>query len=291
MVRWAVRALVWLGVVGVLGGAGTVAAGKPPPPPSPLDDAEPVRAGGPVSSSASSSPALSFHVRFSLAPRVSEKPPVLTVEVENREAHAVPFVRLPDPVCAAQYLLGLEIRQPDGTPLARKTCAVRKWPGADTRLAPRASERFTVPLSALADAWPPGTYAIDVRWDPTAYNRARGGSVPRMMSSSLDATEFSIVKAPAPVRVKRGETVTLPDGVRFTFEGHSHKDVEKGDSSPLIVGGKLQAGAEPARPFYASLYPERGRLFDVEGYTFELAGYAYDEWMELRYFGRLAPRP
>lgn len=240
---------------------------------------------------ASLTSSLALLARFSVKPRVGEKPPVLTVTVTNRTAQAVPMVRFSDPRCVVQYLLDLKIRKPDGKPLALRSCAVLSWPGTDGTLGPQESERFTVPLAELAEKWPPGTYAIDVDWDPAAVNKARGVAVPGMIQSSLDATEFSVAKALAKVRVKRGETVTLPDGVRFTFSGHSHKDVGKDDSSPLVIGGKIATGAGAAKSFYVNVHPETERLFDEGGRTFELVAYAYDEWMELRYFGKLAPRP
>lgn len=98
----------------------------------------------------------------------------------------------------------------------------------------------------------------------------------------------ALASVPARVRVKKGETVTLADGARFTFTAHSHKRTRTGGPpSPLIVYGSFAPpGAARATEFQRNLHPEESRRFELDGYAFEAAAEQYDAWIELRYFGK-----
>lgn len=235
------------------------------------------------------SPALT--VSFDVQPLIGEKPPVLTVTLHNASAQAIPYSRFEGARCFVDFLLNLTITGPDGKPVVLTPCVVKAWPGVDANLAAGGTERLLVPFADLADKWPLGTYSLRIIWNPDRLEQARGIKVPRALQTSLNSHLFSIVRPLAKLRIKRGETVKLPDGVRFTFDAHGHKEVEKGDTSPLIIHGKIATSANgKAEDFGLNLHIEHSKMFRVgDDRVFEVVNYAYDDWMELRYYGRISP--
>ena len=245
-------------------------------------------AGGSDALADPASPALS--VSFVLQPVVGEKPPVLAVTLRNSSKQAMEYGHFFTAPCFVNFLLKLEIKRPDGTPMDIKPCVVKAWPGVYASLGAGRSERMLVPFAELADAWPLGTYSIDVDWNPTALEEARGLKIPRALQTSINETEFTIAKPLTKLRIRRGETAKLPDGVLFTFAGHGHKDVMRGETSPLIISGSIKTNpAGSAEAFSVNLHPEQDRLLRVgDDRVFEVVNYAYGDWMELRYYGRIA---
>lgn len=230
-------------------------------------------------------------VTFEIQPVVGEKPPVLAVTLHNEGAQAIPYTRFDGGRCVVDFLLDLMIKGPDGKPVVITPCVVKAWPGIDASLAAGGSQKMLVPFADLADKWPLGTYSLRVLWNASRLEQARGIKVPQVLQSSLNSSSFSIVRPLAKLRIRRGETVKLPDGVRFTFAAHGHKEVEKGDTSPLIVHGKIATSAtSKEEEFGVNLHTEYSRMMHLgDNRVFEVVDYAYDDWMELRYFGRIAP--
>lgn len=229
-------------------------------------------------------------VVFNVQPLVGDKPPVLTVTVRNPTSQAIPLTRFSDPRCFAHFTLELQLTRPDGRPVTLAPCAVKDWPGTDGTLAAHAEERVVVPLAAVSSAWPLGTYAIDVRWDPKALVAARGGGAAHASDWSLNESAFTIAKALATVKVEPGKPVLLPDGLQLTFMAHGHKRVlEGGPPSPLIIRGSTKGpGARDATEFEVSVFADESRIFRIDrSLVFELGAYQYDRFMELRYFGRI----
>lgn len=228
-------------------------------------------------------------VRFRLAPEIGAGPPVLTIKVENPSAQAVPMTRFDDGACVVRHYLDLRVTRPDGKPQALLACAVKDWPGRDEPLAAGGELEVRVALADLAPTWPRGTYSLEIGWDPGELVRARGeAAAVRASQTSLNISEFTVARPLTTVKLSRGQTVTLPDGVQLKFSGHSHKDVGPGDSSPLIIRGVLtRAGKQRGEEFSLNLYTEDGRVFWLdEVLGFELVDYEYDDWMRVKYYGK-----
>lgn len=252
-----------------------VGPAAPAPPVVPAAPAEPV----------------AVTVSFVLAPEVGPGPPTLAITVRNPSTQAVPLTRFADAACLVRHYLDLRVVRSSGRDQALAGCAVKDWPGTDESLAAGGEQRFVVPFAELAAKWPRGTYRVDVSWDPGELARARGeAAAVRASQSSLNLSEFTIARPLATVRVRRGATVTLPDGARLHFSGHGHKSVMAGQSSPLILRGSFTPpGKDRATEFSVNLHTEDTRVFRLaEVLVFELVDYEYDGWMRLRYFVRVA---
>lgn len=228
-------------------------------------------------------------VRFDFRPEVGEHPPVLTVSVENTSDKPIPFMRFETARCFADFYLGLEIRGPGGAPVSLTPCVVKAFPGVDGTLAPGRPEQIRVPLAELTDlpTWPKGAYVARIAWDPAALERALGKPGPYAAQTLTRNSRFVITKPLAKLRVSRGQTVALPGGVHLTFRAHGHKKVRAGETSPLLVRGELQEGTTPPAPFDVHVELGGDRQFRIRGHAFELVSHAYDEWMELTYYGHL----
>ncbi len=231
-------------------------------------------------------------VSFAIAPVVGSEAPTLTITVRNPSAQAVPMTRFDDPGCFVRHYLGLRIVRPDGTPQPLAGCAILDWPGREEPLAAGGELLLRVPLAPLATRWPRGCYRFELAWDPTELARQLGEAAAVQSSqTSLNTEFFAIVRPLATVRVTRGQTVKLPGGASLQLVGHGHKRVMAGDTSPLIIRGTFTRPGKPPEGFGHSLQMESTRLFWLDDiYAFELVDYAYDDWMELRYFGAVAPR-
>ena len=263
------------------------------PPVAPAAPALPIVPAAPALPVVPAAPAqpVAVAVSFVLAPEVGPGPPTLAITVRNPSTQAVPLTRFADVACLVRHYLDLRVVRPSGQDQALAGCAVKDWPGTDESLAAGGEQRYVVPFAELAASWPRGTYRVDVSWDPGELARARGeAAAVRASQSSLNISEFTIARPLATVRVRRGATVTLPDGARLHFSGHGHKSVMAGQSSPLILRGTFTPpGKDRATEFSVNLDTEDTRVFRLaEVLVFELVDYEYDRWMRLRYFGRVA---
>lgn len=245
----------------------------------------------PVQEAPGATPSPALTVSFDVQQLIGEKPPVLAIKLTNTSTQAMPYSRFEGARCIVDFLLNLTITGPDDKPMVLTPCVVKSWPGTDANLAAGGTDRLLVPLADLADKWPLGTYSIGVQWNPARLEAARGIKVPRALQTSLNSHVFSIVRPLAQLRIRRGETVKLPGGIRFTFAGHGHKNVEPGDTSPLIIYGKITTSAAVKdEDFSVNLHTEHSRIFRAgDDRVFEVVNYAYDDWMELRYYGRISP--
>ncbi len=233
-----------------------------------------------------SAPRTDLEVGFAVLPEVGEAPPVLRVVLRNLSAAPIAMVRFPEARCFAHFYMKLRISGLRG-PVTLTPCAGEDGPGSEFNLAANGEERVLLPLAELAPKWPRGTYEIEVEWDPSGLDQARGTTSARARQTSLNTSKFAIVPALVTVRVERGETVALPGGARLTFAGHSHKRVMAGDSSPLMIYGTIAGRGKP-EAFSLNLHTELTRLIRIgDDQVFELVDYAYDEWMVLRYYGEV----
>lgn len=233
-------------------------------------------------------------VGFTITPVVGDAPPTLRVRVHNPSARPVPMTRFADGACFVRHYLELALTRPGGEPQALKGCTPRRGAaGRDEPLAAGGELQVVVPLAELASDWPRGTYRVQLRWDPRELAAARGeAAAVEASQTALNTEDFTIARALATVRVERGASVRLPDGLQFRFTGHAHKHVGPDETSPLMIHADVTPpGASRPLVFTTNLHSERSTLFTVEGgWTFELVDHAYDEWMQLRYYGRIAAR-
>ena len=229
-------------------------------------------------------------VNFVITPEIGAGPPVLVITLRNPTAVPVPMTRFEDARCVVAHYLDLRVVRPGGKPQAWERCVTLDWPGRDEPLAAGGERTLRVPFAELAVRWPRGSYAVDVRWEPAELARMRGeAAVVRASQSSQSISRFAVARPLATVKITRGATVTLPDGVALRFSGHSHKDIGPGESSPLIVYGAVtRAGAELAEEFSLNLHTEHTRIFWLQDtLAFELVDHAYGEWMLLKYYGKV----
>jgi len=228
-------------------------------------------------------------VHFGLDAIIGDKPPTLVVTVDNAGATAVPLPRLTDPGCFVFYNLRIARTPPKQKPAAAKvTCA--RDAITDGVLAAGTSVSFAIPLGRLFDPWDKGVHGLDVDWDQRELAKVKGDAAVLPVGSTTNAaTRFAIADVPATVRADRDQPVKLPGGVTFVLTGHGHKHVMTGGPpSPLIVHGTIAQGKAAPVDVSVNVHVEESKLFRLEGdHVFELVDYAYDEYMTLRYFGRL----
>ena len=87
---------------------------------------------------------------------------------------------------------------------------------------------------------------------------------------------------PQRVRIERGRAVTLDDGHRLEFAGHSHKRVEADQSSPLIVSTRWSLpGFEPTDDTVNLETSDGERSWRFRDRELTLLDWDYDRWMEL----------
>ncbi len=230
------------------------------------------------------------HVAFDLTPFVEDTgAPTLRVTVYNRSPKPVPFVTFEQDACFAHFYLSLAVSR-GSTPEAPTACAVLSFPGVKTTMEPNGQFVRTLSFAKLYPGakWPAASYPVKVEWNPSRLAAALGARFGvQAEQTSHNASAVVVVHAQSQFDVKRGETVTLPDGARFSFEGHSHK-MTKGDSeSPLMVSGRVTAPkATEAEAFTAYVFARQTRFFTVGPHLlFRLDDSVYGESMKLTYFG------
>ena len=239
-----------------------------------------------------------LEVTLILTPLVGEPghPPRLTVEAKNLSAQPLPFMRFTSTSCFAHFYLSLRLTPPGGKSLTPSAgCAVLKWPGIELPLAPGAVERRELKLEELFPGltWEKGRYELDAQWNPTelaAYKNGRFAWNAQMQSYT--GPGFNLAPALGPqVRAEKDRPLKLPDGAVLTFKSHSHKrTMVGGPPSPLITYLSFKSPSGPAlEDVQVNLQLDETRLFVVgDGYVFELVAHDYNEWMDLRYFGKLS---
>lgn len=236
-----------------------------------------------------------FTVVSRVTPEVTEpgKAPTLEVTVQNPTPAAVPFMTTERPQCFVYFYLQLKLRTPEGDVVAPLPCTILSWPGNATQLKAGGEYKKTMTLAELFPGrpWKAGAYELDVIWKPDPLRSYQDGRFALGASSQgVTSWQFTITKALTTLRIQKGDTAALPDGARLQFRAHGHKRVEPDSSpGPLIVRGSFVApGQTTATEFSAPVYPGTSRIMHIaNGYTFELVNYAYDTFMELRYFGAL----
>ncbi len=233
-------------------------------------------------------------ISFSVSPLVATpgSPPRLVVEVKNVSKEPIAWMRFDSDACFAHFYLQVKVTGAAGEKEAAPPCAVKAWPGKPGELAPGKTERRELNLGALFPGlrWPQGSYLAEASWAPEPLEEYQAGKyAARAAGSSMVRGEFSLAPLVGSFRIVRGQTVTLPGGARFRFDGHGHKDVAAGGpSSPLIISGAFAApGAKELEEFSSNIRVEEDRFFAVESYAFELGKYEYGRLMQLRCFGPL----
>ena len=232
---------------------------------------------------ASGAPA-SASVGFGIA-RVGPAAPMLTVRVHNDGTTPITMTDYADPTCFAERWLRLVVTDGKSKTVKPSACA-KPGPGTSRLIAPGAEVRFDIPLAKVFPALGAGSYGFAAGWKSAAPDDAAAFSV---LESSLNESRFTIARPQAEVTIARGQTITLPDGAKLTFSGHSHKDVDaRSAPGPLIVNGTFGPPKQAAKPFYASVFVESSRMILLaDAYAFELVDYVYGESMKLTYYGNL----
>ncbi|MER2560894.1 MAG: hypothetical protein ABTQ32_09255 [Myxococcaceae bacterium] len=221
-------------------------------------------------------------ISTALASPLSEpgSPPVLTVELENVSSAPVSFMRFESARCFVHFSLRLSLRSATGTETPNTTCPIRAWPGVKSTLAPKAKERRTLALTELfpSEAWAAGRYELDVAWDPAELrNFFDGAYAPAARESVRAPMAFTLLKPIGRARAMKGTEVTFSDGARFTLLGRSGAQVVSGTFSP--------DRQNPLEPFTVSA---TDGVITLRGRTL-VVGRSGEGWMELMYFGALAP--
>ncbi|MBK8261677.1 MAG: hypothetical protein IPK80_10090 [Nannocystis sp.] len=127
---------------------------------------------------------------------------------------------------------------------------------------------------SIREAWL-DTYRVEVIEveDPTR--------APRLVLIAERVTDRVRPEQPLRVRVQRGGEVAL-GSTRMKFLGHSTKEIDAGESPPLLVAVEyqpLRGELERLETHVgADVNPQRWRWRD---YLFTIDSYAYDAWMEL----------
>lgn len=230
------------------------------------------------------------HVAFVVSPRVGAATPSVSIDVHNTGQSPITIPVLEAP-CFAHFMLSLRVVDRKGRSAPLAACKTNKPAGANATIAPGEHHRTTLALVDIVGRLARGVHEIELGWDPTRLRDALGpeaGFDPS--STSLNITEFAIARPLATVRVPRGTTKTLPGGAKISFAGNSHKHMSEGDGpGPLGVGGSFTPPGRPKESFDVWVHVEDSRFFALaDGHTFELVDSAYDEWIEVRYFGKIA---
>lgn len=221
-------------------------------------------------------------VTFSLASTLGDpgSPPVLTVELENTSSAPVSFMRFESARCFAHFSLRLSLQAAGGTVAPNTTCPIRAWPGVKSTLAPKAKERRTLAVTELfpSEAWAAGRYELDLAWDSTELrNFFDGAYAPPARETARAPIRFTLVKPVGRARAIKGTEVTFSDGARFTLLGLGEAQVLSGTFSP-----------DRQSPLEAFNVGVTGGVLTLRGRTF-VVGRSGEGWMELMYFGALAP--
>lgn len=251
----------------------------PPPiatPVAPPSSAPPAPAPAPPAAPGN----LSSTLRF---PRVAQKPPVLTLIVYNRTAEPFHYQEHRSAPCQIASLISFTMRSAAGKTLPMAKCVPS--PGVDRTVAAGANVELAIPLAELYPGLTSGSYDIDASWLPQ-----KPGAAPGLEGGfSQPGHPLTIRPVMRSFVINRGETVQLAGGATLTFAGHSHKHVEAGSESPLIIEGTFTPAGGKADRFYASVRPEVGKpdshVFAVGDHYFELGEYEYGASMHLAYFG------
>lgn len=86
----------------------------------------------------------------------------------------------------------------------------------------------------------------------------------------------------AEVLLRKGQTITFPEGPVVTLDGHGHKRTKMGGPpSPLIVNLTYKHG-NTIEQASANLFPQEapsGRAWEWNGFAFTMTAHAYDAWM------------
>lgn len=251
--------------------------------PAPMTDTLP-------EASPDSGPNESVHVAFTLSPPVGSAPPHLTVDIHNRKRTPLKMFQLEAP-CFVHFLLSFSIVDSKGRAAPVSVCTNKALSGGDTTIPAGTHHRVTFALADVVGRLAPGAYKVDIGWDPSRLRETVGNDEAfDAMSSSLNLTEFAIARPLTKVRLARGVSKSLPGGASIEFTGNSHKHMQAGDGpGPLGVGGNFTPPRGKAESFDLWVHEGDSRFFTLtDGHMFELVDSAYDEWIEVRYFGKLA---
>lgn len=82
--------------------------------------------------------------------------------------------------------------------------------------------------------------------------------------------------------IQKKQTVELGNGLKVTFDAHSHKRVMiGGPPSPLIVYMTFELGSVKESASFNVHMEEGPAMFSWKDYTFEIKGHEYDRAMTL----------
>jgi hypothetical protein len=266
-----------------------------PPAPAPItpDAGAPADAALAVVEEHHDEPALPGGVtaHFAVDRIVGETTPTLIITVRNRGRAPVPFPAFSDPTCFTFFNLDMTLTPPGGKPTRPRTsCKADAIVDGSKRLAAGAVATEKVSLAALfGELAALGLYELDISWAPIELAKIRGeAGVAQVGSSTNAADRFAIAKRVSTRRLERGKSMKLGTDATFVFTSHGHKHtMAGGPPSPLIVHGTFTY--RKARPVDVSInvHVDESKVFGVRGHILEIIDYAYDDYMQLQYWGRI----
>ncbi len=222
-----------------------------------------------------------FYINYNFNGTVLEKPPELEVVLTNVSEKPIKFFYLDQPTCFFKHYIKVNFNKSPGTPPVPILCNLDKVKKIETLIAPKNNHNIKFlfnEIFASDYAWEKGMYSIDFDWND--------GIAPK--SKSVRNSNWALAKPLMVFKIKMNETIELPDGAAFKFTGHSHKSVDPGSVSPLMVYGDFKnPTTKEFKPYYQSVfYSENKTLSFSKEFFGELKSYVYDDWMEIIYFGK-----
>lgn len=240
-------------------------------------------------------PASILSVAFTLSRLVGPTPPTVDVAWRNDSDEPLTMMKFQSEHCFAHFYLQAWLTLPDGNELeADVPCPMRSFPGVKTELAAHATDKRSLKLETLFPQvkWKTGHYRLSLGWQPYPLKQMFDGGFAPTAKMSVGTSQVLTIATPlGTVTVKRGAEKMLPDGARFIFHSHGHKEtLPDGPESPLIIHGAFGRPGGKPKEFDEYLHVNETRMFDLaDGYTFWLKKYEYDVFIELEYFGRIPP--
>lgn len=83
-------------------------------------------------------------------------------------------------------------------------------------------------------------------------------------------------------RIERGASLAFGEGWAMIFQGHGHKRVYEGQTSPLMVGLEFQKAGQEVLQVTHHVYPPDATTWRFRDFEFDMRNHEYDRFMELQ---------
>jgi len=197
-------------------------------------------------------------------------PVVIALRMENRTDEVLWFEQHTSGQCFLQKFAQIEA----SPALEAKPPAECSAPSAEVK--PGESVGMEVDLR---DAYiiPERSYSFNVKWrdgGPEVY-----GPLTQRVGPIRFATPFH------EARMSKGDDFYLPSKTTAVWNGHESKpSTKKGEPPALILNFTVRIPGEGEAEKKVTLHLDKSRQFKLEGYTFEVVDYQFDQFMEIRIF-------